>query len=536
MKVKWNKGLSGLLAAAFLLSGLSFSAAAEKTEAKNILQGCSLISSENAASLENLWDQKVTTVWKAPAGSTLTIKSPVPIGGLYILWDRDPVGWTLSDPRETITEGGKDGFLHEYVPVSAETAFDGKYILNMTMHADASIADLYVLSPGTLPSWVQTWQPMLKKADLLAFSTHADDELLWFGGTLPLYAGQYKKKVQVAYLIYHGAARNEYFRNHELLDGLWTVGVTNYPMICRQFEDYYCSDLAEALKTYDENAMQEYAVMLLRRFKPEVVVTQDENGAAEIAEHLKKEGVTLADYGMLATFLSRLPERTRVFIDSKRTNVAIYNALPKSSILIEGTSPANHLKSIKNETEIKGFRNAVLKDGIAMTKFYFWLEKMLKAGEKVTELCKFRLVADGNVMGSVRLAPDWHFQRSLYVVHSSSGQNRTPVLYRLDDAVGNRYRDNRPVVRHRHVLLAGAKLRRLPEDIIRKGAFLRLRPLLGIGCSRLVFNLSGPLLPLDRFVDRSDFAFRRVKLRRLLFGHGAGFRVGGADKLIHCLL
>lgn len=96
--------------------------------------------------------------------------------------------------------------------------------------------------------------------------------------------------------------------------------------------------------------------------------------------------MTLADYGMLATFLSRLPERTRVFIDSKRTNVAIYNALPKSSILIEGISPANHLKSIKNETEIKGFRNAVLKDGIAMTKFYFWLEKMLKAGEKVTEL------------------------------------------------------------------------------------------------------------------------------------------------------
>lgn len=120
--------------------------------------------------------------------------------------------------------------------------------------------------------------------------------------------------------------------------------------------------------------------------KDSVLFVNPKKIPAEIAEHLKKEGVTLADYGMLATFLSRLPERTRVFIDSKRTNVAIYNALPKSSILIEGTSPANHLKSIKNETEIKGFRNAVLKDGIAMTKFYFWLEKMLKAGEKVTEL------------------------------------------------------------------------------------------------------------------------------------------------------
>ena len=120
--------------------------------------------------------------------------------------------------------------------------------------------------------------------------------------------------------------------------------------------------------------------------KESVLFVNPKKIPAEIAEHLKKEGVTLADYGMLATFLSRLPEQTRVFIDSKRTNVAIYNALPKSSILIEGTSPANHLKSIKNETEIKGFRNAVMKDGIAMTKFYFWLEKMLKAGEKVTEL------------------------------------------------------------------------------------------------------------------------------------------------------
>ena len=120
--------------------------------------------------------------------------------------------------------------------------------------------------------------------------------------------------------------------------------------------------------------------------KESVLFVNPKKIPAERAEHLKKEGVTLADYGMLATFLSRLPERTRVFIDSKRTNVAIYNALPKSSILIEGISPANHLKSIKNEAEIKGFRNAVLKDGIAMTKFYFWLEKMLKAGEKVTEL------------------------------------------------------------------------------------------------------------------------------------------------------
>lgn len=106
----------------------------------------------------------------------------------------------------------------------------------------------------------------------------------------------------------------------------------------------------------------------------------------EIGEHLKQNGVMLADYGMLTTYLSRLPENYRVLIDGKRTNVAIYNALPKSCTLIDSISPANHLKSIKNDTEIKGFRNAVLKDGIAISKFFFWLEKQLNTGEKVTEL------------------------------------------------------------------------------------------------------------------------------------------------------
>ncbi len=107
---------------------------------------------------------------------------------------------------------------------------------------------------------------------------------------------------------------------------------------------------------------------------------------AEVAEHLKREGVVLADYKMICRYLSRLPETSRVFLDPSKTNVSLYNALPKGCRIVEGITPANHLKSIKNETEIKGFRNAVIKDGIALTRFYIWLEKALVGGEKVTEL------------------------------------------------------------------------------------------------------------------------------------------------------
>lgn len=106
----------------------------------------------------------------------------------------------------------------------------------------------------------------------------------------------------------------------------------------------------------------------------------------ETIAQLKAAGVIIADYSMIQQYLSRLPENKKIFIDTNKTNITLFNALPESCTIIEGITPANHLKSIKNETEIKGFRNAVLKDGIALTRFYIWLENQMADDKKVTEL------------------------------------------------------------------------------------------------------------------------------------------------------
>lgn len=117
-----------------------------------------------------------------------------------------------------------------------------------------------------------------------------------------------------------------------------------------------------------------------------VLFIQPQKLTEEAAAHLKKEGVTLADYSLIRTYLSRLPENSRVFVDRGKTNVALFDAIPGNCQVIEGVSPVNHLKSIKNETEIKGFRSAVVKDGVALTRFYIWLEQQMAAGNKVTEM------------------------------------------------------------------------------------------------------------------------------------------------------
>lgn len=117
-----------------------------------------------------------------------------------------------------------------------------------------------------------------------------------------------------------------------------------------------------------------------------ILFIQPEKLTAEVSEHLKKEGVMLADYTMIQKYLSRLPENSRVFVDMNKTNVSLFDALPPGCTIIEGISPANQLKSTKNETEIEGFRRVVVKDGVALTRFFKWLEEEMATGNRVTEI------------------------------------------------------------------------------------------------------------------------------------------------------
>ncbi|MCC8170479.1 MAG: aminopeptidase P family protein [Parabacteroides sp.] len=117
-----------------------------------------------------------------------------------------------------------------------------------------------------------------------------------------------------------------------------------------------------------------------------VLFVQPQKITAEAAEQLKKEGVTLADYSRITAYLAHLKPDTAILVDTKKTNAALYDAIPASCPRIETDSPVALLKAVKNETELNGFRNAMVKDGVAMVRFYIWLEKALAAGEKVTEL------------------------------------------------------------------------------------------------------------------------------------------------------
>src|SRR5690606_26014221 len=72
-------------------------------------------------------------------------------------------------------------------------------------------------------------------------------------------------------------------------------------------------------------------------------------------------------------------------IDPKRTCFAAYDAINESTDVLQDMNPSTWLKAIKNPTEIRHMRNAMIKDGVALTKFFKWLEQEV-AGGALSEL------------------------------------------------------------------------------------------------------------------------------------------------------
>ncbi len=105
----------------------------------------------------------------------------------------------------------------------------------------------------------------------------------------------------------------------------------------------------------------------------------------EVAQQLAEDGVELHDYHHLFLFLDEQNKEFKYLVDTNTCNYAVFNHLAKKFEVHEIESPIPLLKAIKNETELEGFRLACRKDGVALTKFYYWLENKLSQ-QTITEL------------------------------------------------------------------------------------------------------------------------------------------------------
>ncbi len=105
----------------------------------------------------------------------------------------------------------------------------------------------------------------------------------------------------------------------------------------------------------------------------------------KLKEKFTSQGIGIKNYDDFLDTLITLHGGPTLYLSPAATNVHIFHSLAKDIIIKEGISFATLLKAIKNKKESDHIRHAMIKDGIALTKFFFWLEENI-GKSKITEL------------------------------------------------------------------------------------------------------------------------------------------------------
>lgn len=112
----------------------------------------------------------------------------------------------------------------------------------------------------------------------------------------------------------------------------------------------------------------------------------EEKVSDKVKEYLNSFGVETAPYEGIYNALATLSSETIIAIDPNKCNYALKLAIPQNIQIREIPSPITNMKCIKNETELQGVSRAMIKDGVALVKFWMWLEEQIEKKETVTEL------------------------------------------------------------------------------------------------------------------------------------------------------
>lgn len=276
------KGALRLIVLTGLMLLLAMQASAQELTAEDI-SGRALLEKYHAFQpVGYLFDGSTYYSTQARQDGWVTLKAEQGMGSLYFIFGEDCPSLILrnEDTGET-REIQDNSFLHLFVDL--EELFGGA-VQRLTItfpEKQTLISELSVYTAGQVPDSVQRWQePKEHETDLVLFSSHGDDEQLFFAGLLPYYGAERGYQVQVVYLTDH---RNQGARRrHEMLDGLWTVGIQTYPVF-GSFGDYYTMSLSEAYSRYEKKGVTReellgFVVEQLRRFRPKVAVGHDLNG------------------------------------------------------------------------------------------------------------------------------------------------------------------------------------------------------------------------------------------------------------------
>lgn len=194
-----------------------------------------------------------------------------------------------------------------------------------------------------------------------------------------------------------------------------------------------------------------YAIITMDDMK---LYMDDKKLSDEIKASLTKDQITLRPYNAIYEDIRQIDCTKTVLADPSRLNYALYHSLPKGIRVIEQENPTVLMKAMKNETELKNIVNAHIKDGVAVTRFMYWLKQSV-GKEEITEISaakkldSFRKEQDGYLWQSFE--PICGYGEHGAIIHySATPETSIPVVpgnLFLTDTGGGYYEGSTDITR-----------------------------------------------------------------------------------------
>lgn len=171
-----------------------------------------------------------------------------------------------------------------------------------------------------------------------------------------------------------------------------------------------------------------------------------------ILEEFKKVNITLHPYNDIYEDIKKLDASETALIDPMKMNYALYKNIPCK--IAEAANPTILMKAMKNDVELENIKEAHIKDGIAITKFMYWIKTRydkediteLSSADKLTSL---RAAQEGYIRDSFE--PLCAFADHAAMMHYSPSKETDVVLKEgamfLNDTGGGYYEGSTDITR-----------------------------------------------------------------------------------------
>ncbi|MDD3401936.1 MAG: aminopeptidase P family protein [Hespellia sp.] len=145
--------------------------------------------------------------------------------------------------------------------------------------------------------------------------------------------------------------------------------------------------------------------------------------SGQICEILEQNKVDICPYEAVYETVKQFGPQNRILLDPEKMNYALYHNIPECAVKIDRRNPTSLFKAVKNPVEVTNIKRAHIKDGVAVTKFLYWLKTRV-GKEELTEMSvsekleEFRRAQEGFITPS--FAPISAYQEHAAIVHYES--------------------------------------------------------------------------------------------------------------------